>query len=56
MPKMIMDLEVTVSVTEGMDWGTILIFTDVENYIPKFDEHGVGYVEECVRVQWESDK
>ncbi|CUS20987.1 LAQU0S02e02938g1_1 [Lachancea quebecensis] len=56
MPKMIMDLEVTVSVTEGMEWGTILVFTDVENYMPKFDEHGVGYVEECVRVQWESDK
>ncbi|KOG99045.1 small subunit rRNA maturation protein TSR4 [Saccharomyces eubayanus] len=54
MPKMIFDLEETVSVENGMEWGTILVFTDVENYIPKFDEHGVGYVEECVKVQWES--
>ncbi|CCK73585.1 small subunit rRNA maturation protein TSR4 NDAI_0G06020 [Naumovozyma dairenensis CBS 421] len=54
MPKMILDLEENVSLDEGMEWGTVLIFTDVENYIPKFDEHNVGYVEECVKVQWES--
>lgn len=54
MPKMIMDLEEGgVSVNDGMEWGTILVFTDVENCIPKFDDNGVGYVEECVRVQWE---
>ncbi|SMN18967.1 similar to Saccharomyces cerevisiae YOL022C TSR4 Cytoplasmic protein required for correct processing of the 20S pre-rRNA at site D to generate mature 18S rRNA [Maudiozyma saulgeensis] len=54
MPKMIMDLEEgEVSVNDGMEWGSILIFTDVENCIPEFDDNGVGYVEECVRVQWE---
>lgn len=54
MPKMILDLEQDVSLADGMEWGTILIFTDIENYIPKFDENGVGYVEETVKVQWES--
>lgn len=54
MPKMILDLEETVSVETGMEWGSIFVFTDIENYIPKFDENGVGYVEECVKVQWES--
>lgn len=53
MPKMIMDLEETVSLQGGMEWGTIMVFTDAENHVPKFDENGVGYVEECVRVQWE---
>ncbi|AMD20020.1 HCL131Cp [Eremothecium sinecaudum] len=56
MPKMILDLEDEVSIKDGMDWGTIMVFTDVENWVPEFDEHGVGYVEECVRVQWESEK
>lgn len=56
MPKMIMDLEDEVSLTGGMDWGTIMIYTDIENYIPKFDENGVGYVQEAVRVQWEPTK
>ncbi|SCU91121.1 LAME_0E11342g1_1 [Lachancea meyersii CBS 8951] len=56
MPKMILDLEETVLEKGGMEWGTIMIFTDVENYITKYDEHGVGYVEECVRVQWETEK
>lgn len=54
MPKMIYDLEEEVSVDNGMEWGTILVFTDVENYVPEFDDHGVGYVEDCVKVQWES--
>lgn len=54
MPKMILDLEDTVSLNDGMEWGAIFIFTDIQNYIPKFDENGVGYVEECVKVQWES--
>ncbi|AAS52652.2 AEL033Cp [Eremothecium gossypii ATCC 10895] len=53
MPKMILDLEEEVSIESGMDWGTIMVFTDIENYIPDFDENGVGYVSECVRVQWE---
>lgn len=54
MPKMILDLEETVSIKEGMEWGTILVFTDIENYVPKYDEHNVGYVEEFVKIQWES--
>lgn len=54
MPKMILDLEEEVSLTEGMDWGTIMVYTDIENYIPKFDENMVGYVEEVVKVQWEA--
>lgn len=56
MPKMIIDLEETVSFDQGMDWGTIMIFTDISNYIPTFDQNGVGYVEEIVKVQWESMK
>ncbi|SCU91512.1 LAMI_0E06194g1_1 [Lachancea mirantina] len=55
MPKMILDLEHDVSVEEGMDWGTIFIFSDIENYTPDFDEHGVCYVEETARVQWEAE-
>ncbi|QLG72093.1 hypothetical protein HG535_0C04470 [Zygotorulaspora mrakii] len=55
MPKMIMDLEESVTLTGGMQWGTIMIFTDIENYMPKYDKNGVGYVEEFVKVQWESE-
>lgn len=55
MPKLILDLEKEdQTVSDGMEWGTILVFTDAENYTPKFDDNNVGYVEECVRVQWES--
>lgn len=54
MPKMILDLEENTSLSEGMEWGTIMVFTDIENYIPKFDDNGVGYVEESIKVQWES--
>lgn len=54
MPKAILDLEENVSLVDGMEWGTILVFSDIENYTPKFDSNGVGYVEECVKVQWES--
>ncbi|KAH3900521.1 small subunit rRNA maturation protein TSR4 SCDLUD_003508 [Saccharomycodes ludwigii] len=53
MPKMIIDLENEASFKDGMEWGTILIFTDIENYIPTFDKNAVGYVEEYVKVQWE---
>ncbi|EDO16861.1 hypothetical protein Kpol_1024p14 [Vanderwaltozyma polyspora DSM 70294] len=54
MPKMILDLEETVSLEDSMEWGTILVYTDIGNCIPKFDENGVGYVEEVVKVQWET--
>ncbi|OEJ92397.1 20S rRNA accumulation protein 4 [Hanseniaspora osmophila] len=53
MPKLIIDLEESISLKEGMEWGTIMVFTDIENYIPHYDEHGVGYVEELCKVQWE---
>ncbi|CCH59967.1 hypothetical protein TBLA_0C01530 [Henningerozyma blattae CBS 6284] len=54
MPKMILDLEEDdIDVNKGMEWGTVMIFSDLENYIPEFDSNGVGYVEELVKVQWE---
>lgn len=53
MPKMIMDLEEEIDMEKGMEWGSIMIYVDIENYIPKFDENGVGYVEEVCKVQWE---
>lgn len=58
MPKAIYDLE-TVSqntvadILGGMSWGTIIVCTDEEDYMPEVDEHHVGYVEEWVGVQWE---
>lgn len=54
MPKMILDLEETVSIKEGMEWGTIMVFTDIENALPTLDQHKVCYVEEYVKIQWES--
>lgn len=54
MPKMILDLEERTTLEEGMEWGTILVYTDIENYVPKFDHNDVGYVEEFVKVQWEA--
>lgn len=62
MPKAIMDLEglnddnVDIKdILNGMSWGTIIVCTDVEDYIPddKFDENKVGYVQEWCGVQWE---
>ena len=60
MPKCIIDLEqiATASITDilnGMSWGTIIVCTDVEDYIPEdnFDENNVAYIEEWCGVQWE---
>ncbi|KAI3406578.2 hypothetical protein KGF56_000710 [Candida oxycetoniae] len=63
MPKAIMDLEglddkdkVDIKdILNGMSWGTIIVCTDVEDYIPEeqFDENKVGYIEEWCGVQWE---
>ncbi|CAH2355647.1 20S rRNA accumulation protein 4 [[Candida] railenensis] len=56
MPKAIMDLESDIikkDILEGMEWGTIIVATDVEDYIPELDENYVGYVEEWCGVQWE---
>ena len=42
-------------ILNGMSWGTIIVCTDVEDYIPddRFDENGVAYIEEWCGVQWE---
>ncbi|KAG7196050.1 uncharacterized protein KQ657_000059 [Scheffersomyces spartinae] len=62
MPKAIMDLEnlqdndVTLTdILNGMSWGTIIVCTDEEDYIPDemFDDNHVGYISEWVGVQWE---
>lgn len=62
MPKAIMDLEnlqdkdVTLAdILNGMSWGTIIVCTDEEDYIPdeQFDANHVGYISEWVGVQWE---
>lgn len=60
MPKAIMDLEDTAdadiqAILGGMAWGTIIVYTDVEDYIPSefYDANHVGYIEEYCGVQWE---
>ncbi|KAK6199248.1 programmed cell death protein 2 [Scheffersomyces amazonensis] len=63
MPKAIMDLEEIednkdtniASILNGMSWGTIIVCTDVEDYVPKdsLDENHVAYIEEWCGVQWE---
>lgn len=65
MPKAIMDLEeaqAAIATTQeylltGMEWGTILVATDKEDYMPSIDGNYIGYVQEWCEVQWEeSDK
>lgn len=60
MPKAILDLEVVdnanmAAILNGMAWGTLIVCTDTEDYIPEeyYDENHVGYVEEYCGVQWE---
>ncbi|ODQ77278.1 hypothetical protein BABINDRAFT_178157 [Babjeviella inositovora NRRL Y-12698] len=64
MPKAIMDLDSATSdiLADGMEWGTIICCTDVEDYIPEdrytiIEADGekieVAYVEEWCGVQWE---
>lgn len=57
MPKVIMDLEgadaSVADILNGMAWGTIVVYTDEEDYMPSLDEHHVGYVREYCGVQWE---
>lgn len=56
MPKVIMDFERDdIDIVNGINWGTIFVYTDVEDYIPELDENYVGYVEEWVGVQWEEE-
>ncbi|GMM35879.1 Tsr4 protein [Saccharomycopsis crataegensis] len=55
MPKAIIDLEVGRDVMEGMEWGTISVFTDVEDFVPSQNmvSKDIGYVEEWPVVEWE---
>lgn len=60
MPKMIIDLEenytdVKEIMNNGMEWGTIIVATDSEDFVPLnwLDENGVAYLEEWCGVQWE---
>lgn len=58
MPKAIMDLEdvelkQVADILNGMLWGTIIVATDVEDFMPHFDDHHVGYIDEWCGVQWE---
>ncbi|QPG76185.1 hypothetical protein FOA43_003571 [Brettanomyces nanus] len=58
MPQAIIDLESDDSIDilkDGMEWGTILVATDSDDFIPDtyFDENYVAYVEEWCGVQWE---
>lgn len=60
MPKMIIDLEsdivdVQKILQNGMEWGTIIVATDSEDFVPLnwLDDNGVAYLEEWCGVQWE---
>lgn len=61
MPKTIIDLEKSLLslktiqdyIATGMEWGTIIVATDKEDYIPHLDRNNVGYVLEWCAVQWE---
>lgn len=58
MPKTIIDLEEhknksIADILSGMSWGTIIVATDVEDFVPQLDENHVGYVQEYCGVQWE---
>ncbi|KAK9448325.1 programmed cell death protein 2 [Limtongia smithiae] len=41
------------NMAEGMEWGTILVATCLDDCIPELDKNKVGYLEEWVGVQWE---
>ncbi|VEU23352.1 DEKNAAC104603 [Brettanomyces naardenensis] len=60
MPQAIIDFESDGSIDilkDGMEWGTILVATDSDDFIPDayFDENYVAYVEEWCGVQWEEE-
>lgn len=62
MPKMIIDLEkdvtdVNMIVKNGMEWGTIIVATDADDFVPPnwLDDNGVVYLEEWCGVQWEDE-
>lgn len=56
MPKIILNFEKDLNdLTKGLEWVTIIVYTDVEDFVPNLDESEdhVGYVEEWCGVQWE---
>jgi pre-rRNA-processing protein TSR4 len=54
MPKTIIDFEKNnIDINGGIEWGTIIVYTDKEDFVPILDQNHVGYVEEWVGVQWE---
>lgn len=56
MPKAIIDLEgLDGDIISGMSWGTIVVFTSDDDFIPEenFDDNSVSYIEELTFVQWE---
>lgn len=59
MPQAIINLESdSIDILkDGMEWGTILVATDSDDFIPDayFDENYVAYVEEWCGVQWEEE-
>lgn len=60
MPQAIIPLEKDSNIDilkDGMEWGTILVGCDSEDYVPdsSFDENYVAYVEEWCGVQWEEE-
>lgn len=56
MPQLIMELEDEQDLADGMEWGTILVATSIDDSVmPSLDDNGVGYIEEWVGVQWEEE-
>lgn len=59
MPFAISKLESNMEIdlkNRGMEWGTILVFTDSDNYVPSGNRGKTGheeFVEEFVHVQWD---
>ncbi|KAF0276560.1 hypothetical protein FOG50_02588 [Hanseniaspora uvarum] len=59
MPFAISKLESNLEIdlkSSGMEWGTILVFTDSDNYVPSGNRGKTGheeFVEEFVHVQWD---
>lgn len=54
MSKLLIDFEKKLkNIENGMEWVTILVYTDKEDFIPELDSNYVGYVEEWCGVQWE---
>ncbi|ODV58472.1 small subunit rRNA maturation protein TSR4 ASCRUDRAFT_10283 [Ascoidea rubescens DSM 1968] len=61
MPKLIIDLEANLNsdqvIMNGMEWGSIFVYSDIEDYINDhdLDENHTGYIEEWCGVQWDDE-